>query len=114
MTEPGNDKLEAALRVLRLEYLSDSTRRVAELWSAFARIEQGDAEALSVLRMLAHRIAGTGGAYGLPAATDAARELDQACRALIGSGIAPTGDQVTHLRPLIERVSDAFGNSHGE
>jgi HPt (histidine-containing phosphotransfer) domain-containing protein len=103
-----DEKLAAALRELRAEYLEQSPQRLAELWSAFARVQNGDADGLARLQSFAHRLAGTGGSYGLPAVTDTARALDQACRALRETGNAPRPADVQQVRSLLQGVADAF------
>jgi len=109
-----DDKLQAALRVLRAEYLDDAPRRLAELWTAFARVQFGDAESLTRLQSLLHKLAGTGGAYGLPAVTDTARAAEQRCHALSSAGVPPTSSDVQQLRTLIQGVADAFDASSQE
>ena len=109
MTTPEEDPaLAAALRALRVEYLAAGPERVAELWRALDRVQNGDADALPDLRVLVHRLAGTGGGYGVPEVTIAARVADECCRALIVAGAPPGAADVTQLRVLITGVADAF------
>ena len=101
-----DEQLAAAISALRTQYLAESPKRVAELWTEFARVQNGDAAALERLRMLVHRLAGSGGAYGLPDVTDRARAADQFCREALS---APPGTAVVaQLRLLIQRIADAF------
>lgn len=109
-----DDALAAALRALRAEYLADAPARLAELWSAWARVQNGDAESLARLQTLAHRLAGTGGAYGLPEVTETARAVDRACRALRESGVAAGPGEVQSLRGLVQAIADAFDASTRE
>ena len=104
-----DEALAAALRVLREQYLADAPDRLAELWSTFARVQFGDPAALEKLQSLTHRLAGTGGAYGFPGVTDAARAVELACRALRDAGRTPVPSELAGLRVMIEGVADAFG-----
>lgn len=106
MTE-SDEHLAAAISALRTQYLAESPKRVAELWSEFARVQNGDTAALERLRTLVHRLAGSGGAYGLPDVTDRARAADQFCRGPL-SGTPGGAVDVAQLRTLIQRIADAF------
>ncbi len=103
-----DDKLAAALRQLRAEYLDNAPRRVAELWTAYARVQNGGVQSLEGLRTLVHRLAGTGGSYGLPVVTDRAVAADQSCRALLEAGTPLTPDDLQRLRLLVQGIADAF------
>ena len=103
-----DDTLAAALRRLRREYLADAPQRVAGLWTAYARVQNDVVQSLEGLRALVHRLAGTGGSYGLPVVTDRAREADQLCRALIEAGAPLTPDDLQRLRVLVQGIADAF------
>jgi HPt (histidine-containing phosphotransfer) domain-containing protein len=104
----ADDDLAAALRRLRADYLAAAPQRVAELWTACARMQNGGVQSLEELRVLVHRLAGSGGSHGLPGVTDRAREADEACRQLIASRAPPTPDDVGRLRSLIQGIADAF------
>jgi HPt (histidine-containing phosphotransfer) domain-containing protein len=103
----ADEQLAAAISALRAEYLAEAPRRLAELWSELARVQNGDASALERLGTLAHRLAGSGGAYGLPAVTDRARAADQYCRQHLGAG-SRSAVEVAQLRTLIQHIADAF------
>jgi len=101
-----DDQLAVAIEALRAQYLAEAPTRIAELWTEFARVQNGDAHALPALRTLAHRLAGSGGSYGLPDVTTCGRAMDQFCRAV--GGALPSSPQVADLRLLIQRIADAF------
>jgi len=103
-----DEKLAAALRQLREDYLADAPRRVAELWTAWARVQNDGLPSLDGLRLLTHRLAGTGGAYGLPDVTERAREADQTSRVLIEAGTPLTPDDLQRLRALVQGIADAL------
>jgi hypothetical protein len=107
----SDDELARALRDLRAEYLAASPIRMAELWSSLERVQNGDAETLAVLRVQAHRLAGSGGGYGLPDVSAAARILDTCCRSLMEAEADITPSDLTHLRVLIQGVADAFARA---
>ena len=107
----ADDKLEAALRQLRADYLAAAPERVAELWTAYARVQNGGVAALEGLGILVHRLAGSGGAYGLPDVTERAREADRECRLLIASLTPPTPDDLQRLRSGVQGIADAFHNA---
>ena len=107
-TESDDDPLFLALRALRAEYLADAPERVAELWSAFDRMQNGDGEATQILRTLVHRLAGSGGAYGVPDVTLHARSAEQSIdRASTASGGAASAE-LKSLRTHLTGVADAF------
>lgn len=103
-----DEKLAAALRELRADYLADAPRKMAELWTAYARVQNEGAASLDGLRLLVHRLAGTGSSYGLPAVTERARDADQSCRLLIEAGAPLTPEDSQRLRRLVQGIADAF------
>lgn len=107
----GDENLDRALQALREEYLIAAPRRIAELWAALARVQNGDRGALAALGMLAHRLAGSAGSYGLPAVSQQARDADELCRALAGAVDPPRDTQITHLRDLVQSIADAFAKA---
>lgn len=107
----ADENLERALQALREEYLAAAPERVAELWAALARVQNGDLSAVSALGALAHRLAGSAGSYGFQAVSRQAREADQLCRALAGAGDPPSGTQITRLKDLVQGIADAFARA---
>lgn len=105
--------LRRALAALRREYLDEAPRRLSEMWSAFARAGQGDRAALADLETLFHRLAGTGGAYGLPAVTDAARGGEVAVHDVLAVAGPPDAAALSALRDHIQNVADAFASTPG-
>ena len=102
---PGDDDLERALRALREEYLGAAPQRITELWVALAKVQNGEPAAVAALGTLAHRLAGSAGSYGFQAVSQAARELDQLCRAGV------TDEQRRRLKDLVQAIADAFANA---
>lgn len=108
---PAEEDLQRALRALRAEYLAESPKRLGELWSTLERVQNGVAGSLPELRILVHRLAGSGGGYGLPEVTISSRAADTYCRTLIDAGTPPGAGDVTQLRVLLQGVADAFGRA---
>ena len=108
MTAPEEDPLFLALRKLRAEYLAEAPAKIAELWSAFERVQNGDREAAGALRTHVHRLAGSGGAYGLPDVTDYARKAEQLIDRALASTAGPSAVDLGQLREHLAGVADAF------
>ena len=108
MSVPEDDPLFLELRKLRAEYLADSPARIAELWSAFERVQNGDREAAGALHTLVHRLAGSGGAYGLPDVTDHARKAEQLVDRVLASNAGLSAADLAQLREHLAGVADAF------
>src|SRR6185436_7740706 len=96
------------MRGLRAEYLAQAPGRVAELWTSLERVQNGDADALGELRVLVHRIAGSGGGYGFPDVSRAARLADDFCRGILLRESPAGASDVARLRELVQGVADAF------
>lgn len=111
MPPPADENLERALRALRVEYLADAPRRLAELWSAIERVQDDGLDAVAALRLLVHRLAGSGGGYGLPEVTTTAQAADRYCRALVEAGARPAPSDIVCLRELVQGVADAFARA---
>lgn len=106
-----DENLENAMKALRSEYLADAPLRIGELWGALERVQNGEAAGLTELRILVHRLAGSGGGYGFPDVSAAARAADTFCRSLIDAADRPGARDVTELRVLIQGVADAFAGA---
>ncbi len=96
---------------LRAQYLAESPERLAGLQAALARVRAGDAAALADLRLLLHRLAGSGGSYGLQAVTDAARAGELVAYQLLDRGGHLSAADADRLAELLEGVANAFRES---
>jgi len=107
---PGSSdaNLDALLRQLRVQYVADSDDRVAELRDSLARVESGEQPALDELRRRFHKLAGSGGSYGLPDVTDRSRAGEQAAVGLLQAGAPPGVGAIAALRAHVEAVAGAF------
>jgi len=107
MTDQGAD-LERALAGLRRQYLLEAPERLAELRAALARAGAGNAEALSQLRLLLHRLAGSGGSYGFDDVSTRARAAELLVRDVLERGGPVTDDDVEVLAGRIAELAEAF------
>lgn len=111
MPAGADDELARKLAALRATYVADGPRRMAELWSAFARVQTGDVAALTDLSDRLHRLAGTGGAYGLVSVTEHARAAEGSCRTLLSAARSPAASDMDVLRAQIQNLADAFAEA---
>ncbi|MFI5208117.1 MAG: Hpt domain-containing protein [Gemmatimonadales bacterium] len=106
MTAPEDDPLFVALRALRAEYLADAPQKIAGLWSALARVQNGEPAAVGELRTMVHHLAGSGGAYGYPVVTEHARAAEQLIDRRSAGGFAAV--ELADLRTHLQALADAF------
>lgn len=104
----SDERLEALMRELRTQYLADADERVAELWSGLSRVESGEREPLDELRRLFHKLAGSGGSYGLDDVTAHSREGERASMRWLDAGAPPDAAALAELATHVQRVADAF------
>lgn len=107
----GDEELARKLAVLRAAYIAESPARIAELWTAFARVQNGDLLALETLAGLLHRLAGSGGAYGLMRVTEEARAGEHVAHRIHESGRAPASNELSDLRLRIQNLAEAFASA---
>jgi len=101
---PAGDPVAEALRELRREYHAESPARVAELRRVLALLSGGDERAETDLTVLCHRLAGSGGAYGFPGVSVAARAMER----LLQSEPHWTPARLAELEAGIQDIEDAF------
>jgi len=99
-----SDPVAAALRELRREYQAEGPTRVMELATAFRALSEGEESAETALAMLCHRLAGSGGAYGFPDVSIAARAMEQ----LLRSEPHWTAERLAEVEAGIRRIAEAF------
>jgi HPt (histidine-containing phosphotransfer) domain-containing protein len=99
-----SDPVAAALRELRREYRAEGPARVTELAAAFRALSRGEESAEVTLAMLCHRLAGSGGAYGFPDVSIAARAMEQ----LLRSEPHWTPERLAEVEDGIRRIAEAF------
>lgn len=100
-------ELLRVLAGLRAQYLHEAPGRIAGLEATLGRLSD-DPDALAELRQLLHRLAGSGGAYGLQAVTDTARAGELAVRSLQERGTPPSAEERSALGAHVAAVAQAF------
>jgi len=103
-----SDPLEATLRRLRTAYLDESPARIAELEAQLARAGGGDAGAFAELARLLHRLAGSGGSYGIAGVTEAARAGEHLAERLAQPSAGAPPAELAALREHVAVVAAAF------
>lgn len=101
-----SDPVAAALRELRREYHAEGPNRVAELEEAFTALRAGEESAETRLATLCHRLAGSGGAYGFPEVSVAARGMEQ----LLRTEPHWTAERLEVMAAGIRRIAEAFAD----
>ena len=105
----GDAELQRVLAQLRRQYIDEAPARLAELRAALSRAREGDLAALGDLRQLLHRLAGSGGSYGLDAVTEQARAGEAIAYAIAQRGGAPPSPaELGRLEERIQGVGRAF------
>lgn len=99
------EPFEKAFDQLRREYLAEAGSRIAELRADVDALRGGRPEALAALRTRFHRLVGSGGSYGFPEISSAAREAE---RWLSGE---PAAADVDGLDDLIDRLAVLFSEA---
>jgi HPt (histidine-containing phosphotransfer) domain-containing protein len=110
----GGAELERVLADLRRQYLHEAPERLAELRGALARAGAGSDAALKELRLLFHRLAGSGGSYGLDDVTASARAGEQLAYQLEQRGGRVSDADVEALTTRIGEVAAAFRASDSD
>ena len=72
----ADEPLDESLLELQREYIREAPARIAELRKDLAAFRNGEPDALESLRQRFHRLAGSGGSYGLPKVTEIARAME--------------------------------------
>lgn len=111
MTMPANSRRKAPAPPpgQRKLFLDDLAQRLVTIEDLLLRIASAPATAhdpLERLRRQAHDIKGTGAAFGVPAATEIARELEQHLKASAEAGPA----DLPRLRGFIDRLRALLGS----
>jgi HPt (histidine-containing phosphotransfer) domain-containing protein len=93
---------------LRAQYLREAPERLSQLRATLAQARCGDGAALAELRLQLHRLAGSGGSYGLQDVTDTARRAEHVARELLDAGATLAPEDIERLQLLVEAVGAAF------
>ncbi|HEX6090063.1 MAG TPA: diguanylate cyclase [Gemmatimonadales bacterium] len=101
------EPFEKAFDQLRREYLAEAGSRIAELRAEVDALRSGRPDALTALRTRFHRLVGSGGSYGFPEISSAAREAERWL-----SGEFPPGPaEADGLDDLVDRIAVLFSEA---
>lgn len=106
MSAAGSDRALVALRVIWARHQTEIAAAVSAIDDAVRDGRRGELDEARRERACghAHRLAGTAGTFGFPAAGDAARELERALSAAPG----PTPDEFLRLAELVVALRRAL------
>ncbi len=104
----ADESLEEQLRVLRRQYLEQSSQRVEELQRLRGRVGSGERAALAELRQALHKLAGSGGSYGFPVVSARSREGERLAQGLEAAGAAVGERELAALDACIRDIAEAF------
>ena len=98
------EPFEKAFDQLRRDYLGESAHRLEELRGDLDAFRGGAPGSLQALRTRFHRLVGSGGSYGFPEISSAAREAER----WLGSDPPPSPDDADTVEGVIERLAVLF------
>ncbi len=101
------EPFEKAFDQLRREYLAESGSRIAELRADVDALRSGLPEAHTALRTRFHRLVGSGGSYGFPEISSAAREAER----WLADAVPPGPDGADALDDLVDRLAVLFSEA---
>ncbi len=105
------DSLDDAMRELQHEYLAEFPDRLEELRTDIAAFRALRPEAAASLKTRFHRLAGSGGSYGFPEISVAARQMEHWMAAKPAPGEAPRLDEaVERLATLFRQAQAKLGS----
>lgn len=98
------EPFEKAFDQLRREYLAEAGARIAELRADIDGFRGGAPGALASLRTRFHRLVGSGGSYGFPEISSAAREVER----WLSPEHSPDPASADHLDDAVDRLAVLF------
>ena len=104
---PFEGAVDAPILQLQWEYIREAPERLAELRKDLAAFRVGEPDALDSLKRRFHKLAGSGGSYGLPRVTEIARAAEQR----ILTPPRPTPQDADLFEQAITDLKDAFDAS---
>ncbi|MFC1491858.1 Hpt domain-containing protein [Nitrospinota bacterium] len=105
-----SESLNSAIAALRREYISrwpEKYNRFEELFRDFVENNQS-MEILKDLRMEFHRLAGSGGSYGLPAVSEVGHEAEIYIDSLLISGEGASPEAGERIQEFIRALDKIF------
>jgi chemotaxis protein histidine kinase CheA len=109
----GNEELEAELEALRRGWLDRLEGRLLEIDRGALALSAAvaDRAAVESLRLLLHRLAGTGASFGFPEVTHAARTGENIVRKPFDEARPPTESEIAELKQALELLRVAVGKA---
>ncbi|HPF60992.1 MAG: diguanylate cyclase [Gemmatimonadetes bacterium] len=104
---PFDGAVDDPILQLQWEYIREAPERLAELRKDLAAFRVGEPDALDSLKRRFHKLAGSGGSYGLPRVTEIARAAEQR----ILTPPRPTPQDADLFEQAITDLKDAFDAS---
>lgn len=101
------EPFEKAFDQLRREYLAESDARITELRADVDSLRMGDQAAVLSLRTRFHRLVGSGGSYGFPEISTAARESER----WVASETPPGPADADALDDAVDRLAVLFSDA---
>lgn len=101
------EPFEKAFDQLRREYLAEAGTRIAELRADIDGFRAGAAGALASLRTRFHRLVGSGGSYGFPEVSSAAREAER----WLSAEAVPGPAEADFLDDAVDRLAVLFSEA---
>ncbi len=95
---------------LRREYLAEAPARLNELRKDLEAMRAGEADAAASLKVRFHRLAGSGGSYGFPEVSAAARAAEQ----WLGTQSAPDATGIEQISGMIDQLAATFDRAGAE
>ncbi|MHB1326594.1 MAG: diguanylate cyclase [Gemmatimonadales bacterium] len=99
MTEP-----DEFFEELRREYLAEAPARLNELRKDLEAMRAGESDAAASLKVRFHRLAGSGGSYGFPEISTAARAAEQ----WLGAHPTPDAAGIEQVAGMLAQLATAF------
>ncbi len=110
------ESLHSALAALRVDYLARWPEKHEGLGSLLAQLAdtQGSDDTLKNIRMEFHKLAGSGGSYGMPEITTTGREAEAYIISIIDAGGAVSQDTHQKILEYRARLNDIFTDARRE
>jgi class 3 adenylate cyclase/CheY-like chemotaxis protein len=113
LAKPAED-FARKVREFRRNYLASFPDKLRDLEALLDRlVAGGGTDELEDLKMRLHRLKGSAGTYGLPAAGAAAAEWEETTEGLLTSGAAPSPPELAAMRSHLDSMGTAFREESG-
>ncbi len=102
--------MSAALEALRTQYIEGWPEKRDRMNGLVERAGGGEEpqDALRDLRMEFHRLAGTGGTYGLPPVTEAGRSAEAFIEPFLDGEQSPSPEEIARIREFVIALDEVF------